>query len=84
MPKVNFQQTPNNHRNRMFRQTSNCDSLIRRIRDFYYVNEHKISLEDKKQLLVYLQQIERARKVLNAQARQEIYSAVEQMKYKYR
>ena len=84
MPKVNFQITPSAFRYKMSRQTSNCDSLIRKIRDFYVINEHKISLEDKKQILLYLQRIERAKKVLTANVRNEIHFAIEQMQGKYR
>ena len=81
MPKVNFQQVPRN--NKMFRHTSNCDTLIRRIKDFYFPNEAILSLEDKIQLLEYIQTIDRANKVLDARTRNNIYVGIRNISQKY-
>lgn len=83
MPKVNFQQTPHDLRNKMFRRTSNCDSLVRRIKEFYFEYEGKLSLEDKTRLLSFVRTIDNANKVLAASIRKQMYVAIEEMKKEY-
>ncbi len=84
MPKVNFQITPREIRSRSYRQTSNCDSLLHRISNFYYANEDELSGEDKRKILESVQQIDRANKVLNANARYSIYNLILEMETKYK
>ena len=81
MPKVNFQQIPRS--NKMFRTTSNCDTLIHRIKDFYFSNEDRLTLEDKRQILEYIQTIDRSNKVLDARVRNNIYVGIRNISQKY-
>ena len=82
MPKINFQQIPRKN-NRLFRITSNCDTLVRRIKDFYFKYETRLSLEDKRRILLFVQQIDRANKVLDAKTRNNIYVAIRDIAQKY-
>ncbi len=83
MPKVNFQQKPKYFNSKMHRQTSNCDTLVHRIKEFYFKYESRLSLEDKKEILLFVQQIDRANKVLNARMRNDIYVAIRKISKKY-
>ena len=82
MPKINFQHTPRKN-NKMFRVTSNCDTLIHRIKNFYFKYETYLSLEDKRRILMCVQLIDRANKVLDAKIRNDIYVMIRDIAKKY-
>ena len=54
-----------------------------RIKDFYFRYETYLSLEDKRRILMCVQLIDRANKVLNAKIRNDIYVTIRDIAKKY-
>lgn len=62
---------------------SNCDALIHKIANFFFKFNDTLSLDDKKQILSMLQEIERANKKMSTHRRIRMYNAIADMKRRY-
>ena len=61
----------------------NCNSIIIKIKSVYSSYSKIMSLEDQKQLLNMLKEIEQAKKCIKCTAREEMYGIIRKMERKY-